>query len=401
MKRNLILYILLLFAAFIFPYFYGGKIPYIILYIALGLPVITFTHALVILLRFKYVQYTDKVFIVKGDIVKFNVQINNEDFFLYPYVKAVFVGEGSIFNQQVQSQSFSLTPYSQKTYTFDLECRYRGDYEIGLKYIEIMDLLGIFKLRYNVKEMKHVVVYPKIINLNYFNLRTNFIAESSNLLDSNQEDLTTVSNIRPYTLGDTFKKIHWKLTAKKGSLMVKEFQNTSDTSTVIILDLNRFNFDLESNTIMEDKIIECCVSVTNYCLQKWIPTKLIYFKNKITEIHASNPLDFQEIYQSLSVIRFDQQIPVPDLMDVWLKRNLLETNLIIITSNISYELFDKIYKANSFGYAVSLLYISPEEIIGGTSKEIEQMLGYLPEINVQAYKINISDEIESIFEVRY
>jgi len=401
MKKNRILYLALLFTAFIFPYFYGGRLPYLVLYIVLALPAITFLHALIIMFRFKYVQFTDKVFIVKGDIVKFSVRITNEDFFLYPYIKAIFVGEETVFEKQVQSINFSLLPNSRKTYTFDLECKYRGEYEIGLKYFEIMDLLGIFRLRYNVKEMKRVVVYPKITNLDYFDLRTNYIAESRNILDTFQEDMTSISNIRTYAYGDTLKKIHWKLTAKKGELMVKEFQNTSEAGVVIILDLFRYGFDLETNTIMEDKVIECCVCLANYCLQRWIPTSLVFYDNRIVEISAANPLDFQNIYQLLSVIRFDQQVSVADLLDVWLRRNFTETNLVIITSNLSYELFDKIYKANTFGYAVSLIYVSPEELTQASSVEIGQMLEYLPEINVQTYKINVGDRIESILEKRF
>ena len=46
---------------------------------------------------------------------------------------------------------------------FELQCNYRGNYEIGVNSIDIEDFFGLVRLRYNVGEPKYVTVYPKII----------------------------------------------------------------------------------------------------------------------------------------------------------------------------------------------------------------------------------------------
>src|SRR5690606_38961497 len=136
-------------------------------------------------------------------------------------------------------KSFSVMPFSSKTYTFEVECKYRGYYSIGVERVEITDLLGLINIKYTVREPIYITVYPKIVELERFHIKTNYISESHALLDTKFEDMATISNIRKYAYGDRIKKIHWKLTAKKNELMVKEFQNTTETSLMIVLDLSR------------------------------------------------------------------------------------------------------------------------------------------------------------------
>ncbi|MDP4183441.1 MAG: DUF58 domain-containing protein, partial [Bacillota bacterium] len=239
MLKNRLLYLSIFLAAFIFVYFYGGKVPYRFFYIAIILPVISIIYTYIILLRFKYTQEIDKNFIIKGDRVKYMLSVHNEDFILYPYIKISFCGENTTFTNQFQTKNLSLLPFKDKKYSFDLECKYRGSYEVGIRSIQIDDFLGIFKLTYNNFETKYITVYPKIIYLDRFNLKTNYISETNSILNNKFEDMTTISDIRNYAYGDSLKKIHWKLTAKSNNLMVKNFQSTTETSALIFLDLHK------------------------------------------------------------------------------------------------------------------------------------------------------------------
>ncbi|MGI6669311.1 MAG: hypothetical protein ACOX4M_08000 [Acetivibrionales bacterium] len=94
-------------------------------------------------MRFKYGQELDKKFVTKGDKVNFIFSINNEDFFIYPYMAVSFYGAKTIFENQFQVRKFSLHPFSSRNYAFELQCNYRGSYEIGINSIEIEDFFGL------------------------------------------------------------------------------------------------------------------------------------------------------------------------------------------------------------------------------------------------------------------
>jgi len=203
----------------VFIYFYGGKVPYALFYTVILLPVFSLLYTIVVYLRFKYGQETDKRFVTKGDRVNFLFSINNEDFFIYPYIKIAFHGAKTIFANQFQIKNFSLLPFHGKTYSLELQCNYRGSYEIGINSVEIEDFLGLFTFRYNVFEPKYVTVYPRIVVLERFYLKTDFMSESHSVLNSKSEDMSTIADFRKYAYGDSLKRIHWKLTAKSGDIM--------------------------------------------------------------------------------------------------------------------------------------------------------------------------------------
>jgi hypothetical protein len=72
----------------------------------------------------QYGQELDKKFVTKGDRINFIFSINNEDFFIYPYIKVSFYGSQTIFENQVHVENFSLTPFSGRNYSFELKCNY-------------------------------------------------------------------------------------------------------------------------------------------------------------------------------------------------------------------------------------------------------------------------------------
>lgn len=398
MKKSRILYICLFASALIFAYFNGGKIPYMMLYTVMLLPVVSLAYMTVIYLRFKYGQELDKKFVTKGDKINFIFSINNEDFFIYPYIRVSFYGAQTIFENQVQVENFSLTPFSGRNYAFELKCNYRGNYEVGINSIEFDDFFGLFKFRFRIFEPKYVTVYPRIVYLEKFRLKTDYMSEAHSMLNSRDEDMTTISDVRKYQYGDNLKRIHWKLTARAQELMVKKFQSTSEANTLILLDLQKNNYTPGENIIIEDKLIEAAVAVLYYCLNKWIPVSLAYFSGKLQCIHAKNHQMFNEIYDVLAKVKFSDNVPVKDLLEIYASNALRSTSVIIFTSNLDYDLYSQLHKTLNFGYDVSLVYISPEKITGIKNTDAENILDSLTEIGINSYKIDIDDDIKEILE---
>lgn len=400
MKQSRILYASLLALTLIYVYFNGGKLPYTLFYTMILLPVVSLLYTAIVYLRFKYGQDIDKRFVTKGDKVNFIFSIHNEDFILYPYIRVTFYGAKTIFANQFQVRNFSLAPFHGKDYSLELVCNYRGHYEIGIHSVEFEDFLGLFKFKYNIFEPKYVTVYPRIVPLDNFALKTDFMSESHSELNTKNEDMSTIADVKPYTYGDSLKRIHWKLTAKSGSLMVKKFQSTSETSAILMLDLHRNSLENGENIILEDKLIEAAVSVLHYCLFNWIPVNLVYFSESLVNIQARNHLMFSELYEMLAKVKFNEAVYLKDLLKVYVNNTISKTNILLFTSNLDYELYDEIYRTSTSGYDVSLIYVSPEDLTGAKNEEAENIIAFLPEIGVNAYKLNINEDTKSILEQR-
>jgi len=398
MKQSRILYLCLFLMALIFAYFNGGKIPYMLLYTAILMPIVSLVYTIIIYLRFKYGQELDKNFVTKGDKVHFIFSVNNEDFLIYPYIRVTFHGAKTIFENQVQIRNFSLKPYSGISSSFELQCNYRGNYEIGINSLEIEDFFGLFKFKYHVNEPKYVTVYPRIVYLERFLLKTDFMSESHFILNNRNEDMTTISDVRKYAYGDSLKRVHWKLTAKTQDFMIKKFQSTSEINTFMLLDLCKNSYSSGENIILEDKVIESIVAVLYFCLYNWIPVNLVFFNGELINIEAKNHLVFNEIFEMMAKIKFNQTVTLKDLLEIYVNNTLVKTNILLFTSNLDYDLYNQLYKASNSGFDVSLIYTSPEKITGNKNSDIENIFSFLPEIGVNSYRINIDDNIKEILE---
>ena len=397
MIKNRILYCSLFFLSLFFIYFYGGKIPYMLFYVITVLPVISFLFTLIAYSRFRFVEAIDKRIVVKGDTVNFTLSIHNPDFFLYPFITVNFYGEGTIFSRQFQSKSFSLLPFSKKSFTYNLMCQYRGYYMVGIKSIVFEDYLGIFSLSYSPSTTKSITVNPRLIELDSLYIKTNYLSESHSIINTRNEDITTVSDSRKYTYGDSLKKIHWKLSAKVNQLMVKNYESTSKTNCVIMLDLEKNKFSYERNIMLEDKLIEATVAVVNYCLCNWIPINLVYHSEGFKDIEAKNIMDFGKIYELLSNVSFDQDVKLKDLLNIYTRDNAKKIDLMIFTSNIDFGLYDEIYNAKAIGYDVNLFYVCAGDFIESSENIVNDILSDLPEIGVTTYKIKMNDDLKMTF----
>ena len=396
MIRNRILYAALFLLSLSFVYFYGGKIPYAIFYITLLLPVFSFTYTCMAYKSIRYSHRLQDKLVTKGDNIIFSFTVKNTGFLLCPYIKAQLYKSELIKSTQLSSIVFSLLPGQSKTFNLELDCLYRGLHQVGFDYYELVDFLGIFKFKRNIREKKELIVYPRIEFLGKLKIRNNYMSEAHSVLNSKYEDMTTISDVRKYTYGDSYKKIHWKLTARNDELMVKNYQSTSETSTILMLDLLKNPYTTDKNIIVEDKVIECFIAVTSYCLSNWIPVNIIYFDETVVNIQASTPQDFPEIYSAIAKMEFKTEVEIKNIMNTHFIDAINKPNIMIFTSNVNYGLYNEIYKAKVSGHEVSLIYILPCD--EAESIEIREVLASLPDIGVEAYRINLKDDIRMILE---
>jgi hypothetical protein len=385
-----------LILSIIFKYNFGGFVPSFLFNTLLSLLIFSVGYTLYVYNRFKFIQEIDKRVIIKGESIKLIVKLCNEDFLLYPYVYVSFFGSHSIFKSNNYSQSLAITPFSKKEFIFDLECRYRGQYEVGISDIYIEDFLGIIRLQYKIPETKKINVFPKIEHLFKFDIFTSHNSDSQDFSYGSIEDINNIRDMREYRFGDSFKRIHWKLTARNNRLMIKNYQSTTDMNVNFLLDLRHNVHPDEINVIIEDKLIEAVVCILHYYLSKGISVNYMYLNKTLDTLTASNLSDFDQLYRNLSIAKFDQTVPLDDIVKLHYESSNTSNDMIIFTSILDVNLYNEIYNAQMANNAICLIYISPRTIIPGKYEIVDDILDNLPEIGVRAYTINPEDDIKLI-----
>lgn len=117
-------------------------------------------------------------------------------------------------------------------------CRQRGRYQLGPVQISTSDPFGLFPMHRDLSATTNVVVYPQTVNIHHFALPIGVLPGGDALHRRTHHITTNVSGVRDYQPGDSFSRIHWPSTARRGRLIVKEFELDPLADIWIALDMS-------------------------------------------------------------------------------------------------------------------------------------------------------------------
>ena len=124
--------------------------------------------------------------------------------------------------------------YAWKIRTY---CRERGRFRLGPITLTSGDPFGLFRIKYHLSNTSSVVVYPRTVTLRSFPLPIGMLPGGDALRRRTHYITTNAAGVRDYAPGDPFNRIHWKSTARKERLIVKEFELDPLADVWVLLDL--------------------------------------------------------------------------------------------------------------------------------------------------------------------
>ncbi|MES1147205.1 MAG: DUF58 domain-containing protein, partial [bacterium] len=112
----------------------------------------------------------------------------------------------------------------------------RGSYEVGPARLQYGDLFGLAKLQTEADERTLVDVHPPILPVNASSILSNVPYGDVLAHRRDYEDVNRPVGMREYVPGDPLNRIHWPGTARTGTLMLREFDASSQPILVLTAD---------------------------------------------------------------------------------------------------------------------------------------------------------------------
>lgn len=134
------------------------------------------------------------------------------------------------------------------SWTVKTLCVSRGEFRLGGLTIVSGDPFGFFVSPRVIKGEKRIVVYPQVVPIKRFVLPAGYASGGETQRKRSPTITTNASGVRDYVPGDSINRIHWRSTARKEKLIVKEFEIDP------IVDLWLFA-DFSAQTLVEDPSI--------------------------------------------------------------------------------------------------------------------------------------------------
>jgi uncharacterized protein (DUF58 family) len=125
---------------------------------------------------------------------------------------------------------------------YQIEFKVRGYYQVGPLVLESGDLFGLHR-RYRVGTAPHfVLVYPKVVPLQGYDLASRRPIGEVRLTHRLYEDPTRIAGVRAYEQGDSLNRIHWRATARTGLLHSKVYEPSTIAGATILLDFHKAGY---------------------------------------------------------------------------------------------------------------------------------------------------------------
>lgn len=284
----------ILIVLFLVSYFYGWLLP--LVQIATIVLAISLVIDIILLYRFR------KGLVGKREVPNklSNGDENTISIFLesfYPFVIDCQIIDEIPFQFQKRDVNFqaTLTTQESKYITYQLRPTERGEYSFGKLHVFVCTPLGLAKRRYQFSEDKIIPVYPSFIQLRKYEL----LAISNRLTEYGFKKLRKIGQsmefeqIREYVVGDDYRNINWKATARKADLMVNQFQDEKSQQVYSIIDKGRtMKMPFEQLSLL-DYAINSTLVLSNIILKKGDKAGLITFSHEKNTILKANRLGGQ------------------------------------------------------------------------------------------------------------
>lgn len=137
---------------------------------------------------------------------------------------------------------FALRAGESRDFTYQVEFRMRGYYQFGPMLLESGDLFGLHRRYRVVSEPCFILVRPRVVPLLGYDLASRRPVGEVRISHRFFEDPTRIAGIRPYEKGDPLNRVHWRATARTGSLHSKIHDPSCVAGVTLVLDFHRDSF---------------------------------------------------------------------------------------------------------------------------------------------------------------
>lgn len=269
----------------------------------------------------------------------------------------------------------------------------RGKYVLGDTRLVTGDIFGLTKKVIVHKRQDEVTVYPKIIPIPYWHTINKFNIGHTNAQNRMAEDSSNVIGVRDYAQGDRLSRIHWRASARTGSLKTKEFELHVTNDMMFFLNRSEEAYRSGSNQLFELAVTTCASLLKHAVSKKYSVGLTSYGKDRLTIAQSRSFEQYIRIIEHLAIVQADGGDEYNDaiLREVnYLQRG---STIVLVTPMLDQPLVQLIGFLEYRKVKTELFFI-----VGGrqlTDVEVVHM-GKLETLGVHTYVVRDENELEEV-----
>ena len=231
-SRNIpyrISYILALFLMLLAAVFYRQSLLTVLLLLLLILPLLSITATRYASKRLKISVETPHDELTMPTTLRIRLKVQNPTFFPLLNCCLRFSAQNLYF-PPLPTQELMIPAEARCHMEYQLPFRIEaaGMFSFSLEELFVSDYLHLYSFRLPQQFRFELPILPPTVTLPPLNLTKAMIESEESVASTDGELTSDIRQLRDYRPGDRLRDIHWKMTARVGDVMVKEYERAKD-----------------------------------------------------------------------------------------------------------------------------------------------------------------------------
>ncbi len=313
--------------------FYGGPVSYGFFWALTMIPVVSLVYLILVFTQFRIYQEIESRTIVCKQPMPYYFVLPNETFFAFASIRVKLFSGLSYVADMPDNEEYELSPGDRHKYHTKLVCRYRGEYEVGVRELIITDFFGLFRLRYKNPGTIKALVYPRTVHMQEIKSLEDVI-NISNLETAENRTWPDVIT-RDYIDGDPLKLVHWRLSAREQKLKTRLLLGEQKQDIAILYDTKRYSEDMYIYMPLENRILETVLALGVFFAGKNIPYTVYADQSDIYQRRVSRIDQYDQLYEETAHVVFNKERSLSGVLkQLWEGGTLWQAGTVIL---VSYE----------------------------------------------------------------
>jgi uncharacterized protein (DUF58 family) len=248
---------------------------------------------------------------------------------------------------------------------YKLERLPRGRYTFDDVRVEIADPFELERVAVPLPAPGALLVYPRLVRLGHLFSESGSRSHDGRRMLLRRQSGFELHGVREYEQGESLRRVHWRSTARRGQLMVKELEDAPRDEIAVLLDADRAStvgasFDVQ---------VRAAGSILDAYVRYGRRAVLVVNseRREVQQVHSA-AADWRRALELLAAVEPTGDAPLARLLAEEDGPAARALELAVITSRLEPGLADRLVQRALARRKVSLVYVDPASFNGGARR---------------------------------
>lgn len=261
-------------------------------------------------------------------------------------------------------------------------CPHVGVCRIGATHVTISDCFSLFSFTRRV----HAPLIPVTVLPNPTKEECPAFSPGEgehSAMQRAQSDRSTPVDTRAWQDGDELKRVHWKLSMRKQSLMVHTYETRQRPDALILIDCGAPDCEDASRAQVVDTLTESCAGVIKALLEEGHPVRMPLCGKVERELSGQDAAALPAMLEALAQEPFDAPVDFGRVLMLSARRMRRTGSTVILSSRLTPRIADTVIALSRMGPRTQFMLASPQDV----SQQQEKLIHLLISSGVNARHI--------------